>query len=138
MTAGFEREEWHAFSDGAALLGAAVCAVIGLTWAVAGKDPGIVVHGSFLLIAAAMASVYLLDRLAGKAPPPEETGYADGVIRAGVIATVFWGLAGFLVGDIIAWQLAFPVLNLDLDGRASGACGLCIPPRSSLPSAATR
>ncbi len=120
MTAGVEREEMHAFSDGAALLGAAVCAVIGLVWAVAGKDQGIVLHGSFLLIAAAMASVYLLDRMAGKAPPPQETGYADGVIRAGVIATVFWGLAGFLVGDIIAWQLAFPALNLDLEWTTFG------------------
>ena len=114
MTAFFEREEWHALSDGAALLAAAVCALIGLIWAVAGKDPGIVLHGSFFVIASAVASVYLLDHLRGKAPPPEDTGYADGVIRAGVIATVFWGLAGFLVGDIIAWQLAFPALNLDL------------------------
>ena len=49
MTAVFEREEWHAFSDAAALLGAAVCALIGLIWAVAGKDPGIALHGWFLL-----------------------------------------------------------------------------------------
>ncbi|MBL4894393.1 MAG: cytochrome-c oxidase, cbb3-type subunit I [Emcibacter sp.] len=40
--------------------------------------------------------------------------YSDGVIKAGVIASVVWGVTGFLVGDIIAWQLAFPVLNLDL------------------------
>ena len=114
MTAFFQREEWHAFSDGAALLGIVVCAVIGLIWAVAGKDPGIVLHGAFLLIAAAMAGVYVLDRLSGKAPPPQETGYADGVVRAGVIATVVWGLAGFIAGDVIAWQLAYPSLNLDL------------------------
>ncbi|MGB2931809.1 MAG: cbb3-type cytochrome c oxidase subunit I, partial [Methyloceanibacter sp.] len=114
MTAFLEREEWHAFSDGAALLGIVVCAMIGLIWAVAGKDPGIALHGAFLLIAAAMAGVYVLDRLSGKAPPPQETGYADGVVRAGVIATVVWGLAGFIAGDVIAWQLAYPSLNLDL------------------------
>src|SRR6185436_13231640 len=34
--------------------------------------------------------------------------------KAGAIATVFWGLAGFLVGVIIALQLAFPALNFDL------------------------
>ena len=45
MTAFFEREEWHAFSDAAALLGAVICALIGLIWAVAGKDPGIALHG---------------------------------------------------------------------------------------------
>ena len=39
--------------------------------------------------------------------------YADGVIRAGVIATAFWGIAGFLVGTFIAFQLAFPELNFD-------------------------
>jgi cytochrome c oxidase cbb3-type subunit I len=121
MTAFPQRQEWHALSDGAALLAAAICAVIGLIWAVAGKDPGIVWHGSFFVIASAMAAVYLLDRFrGGKAPPPEETGYADGVIRAGVIATIFWGIAGFLVGDFIAWQLAYPVLNLDLPWTTFG------------------
>jgi cytochrome c oxidase cbb3-type subunit I len=120
MTAFSEREEWHAFSDGAALLGIGVCAAIGLMWAVAGKDPGIAVHGGVLLIAAAMAGVYVLDSFSGKSPPPERTGYADGVVRAGVIATVFWGLAGFLVGDLIAWQLAYPLLNLDLPWTTFG------------------
>ncbi len=42
----------------------------------------------------------------------EET-YLDSVVRAGVIATVFWGIAGFLVGVIIAAQLAYPALNFD-------------------------
>jgi cytochrome c oxidase cbb3-type subunit 1 len=27
---------------------------------------------------------------------------------------VFWGVVGFLVGDILAWQLSFPALNFDL------------------------
>ena len=39
--------------------------------------------------------------------------YFDGVIRAGVIATAFWGVTGFLVGVYIAFQLAFPALNFD-------------------------
>ena len=39
--------------------------------------------------------------------------YEDGVIRAGVIATAFWGVTGFLVGTFIAFQLAFPSLNFD-------------------------
>ncbi|MDH3741865.1 MAG: cytochrome-c oxidase, cbb3-type subunit I [Hyphomicrobiales bacterium] len=46
-------------------------------------------------------------------PEGEPETYLDGVVRAGVIATIFWGIAGFLVGVIIAAQLAFPVLNLD-------------------------
>ena len=43
----------------------------------------------------------------------DKNGYMDGVIRAGVIATAFWGVTGFLVGVIIAFQLAFPVLNIE-------------------------
>lgn len=35
------------------------------------------------------------------------------MIRWATIATVFWGMAGFLVGLIIALQLAFPDLNLE-------------------------
>jgi cytochrome c oxidase cbb3-type subunit 1 len=48
------------------------------------------------------------------------TGYMDDVIRAGVTATMFWGLAGFLVGLFIALQLAFPELNLDLPWTTFG------------------
>jgi cytochrome c oxidase cbb3-type subunit 1 len=48
----------------------------------------------------------------GNPPAPVETGYMDGVVRAGVIATVFWGITGFTVGVWIAFQLAYPVLNL--------------------------
>jgi len=36
--------------------------------------------------------------------------YNNGVIKAGVIASMFWGVAGLLVGVIIALQLAFPNL----------------------------
>ncbi|MGR3567287.1 MAG: cbb3-type cytochrome c oxidase subunit I, partial [Pseudooceanicola nanhaiensis] len=39
--------------------------------------------------------------------------YMDGVIRAGVIATALWGVVGFLVGVVIAFQLAFPALNFE-------------------------
>jgi cytochrome c oxidase cbb3-type subunit I len=120
MTEFSQREELHAFFDGAALFAAVISCVIGLIWAAAGKDTGMVLAGTILVVASAMAGVYLIDRFRGKAPSPEETGYADGVIRAGVIATVFWGLVGFLVGDFIAWQLAYPVLNLDLPWTSFG------------------
>ena len=36
------------------------------------------------------------------------------MIRAGVIATAFWGVVGFLAGTYIAFQLAYPELNLGL------------------------
>lgn len=45
--------------------------------------------------------------------PVDESAYMDGPIRYGVIATVFWGVVGFLVGVFIAAQLAFPDLNFE-------------------------
>ena len=47
-------------------------------------------------------------------------GYDDAVIRKFVVATVFWGVVAFLVGLVIALQLAFPVLNLDLPWTTFG------------------
>jgi cytochrome c oxidase cbb3-type subunit 1 len=47
------------------------------------------------------------DSIAGAAAP---TRYQDNVIKPGVIASMFWGLAGMLVGVVIALQLAFPDL----------------------------
>ncbi|WP_353181853.1 cbb3-type cytochrome c oxidase subunit I, partial [Bosea sp. (in: a-proteobacteria)] len=57
----------------------------------------------------------LLMRNADFAPasPVDETAYLDEPIRYGVIATVFWGVVGFLVGVLIAFQLAFPDLNVE-------------------------
>ncbi|HWU64598.1 MAG TPA: cytochrome-c oxidase, cbb3-type subunit I [Ensifer sp.] len=37
--------------------------------------------------------------------------YFDEVVRYALIATVFWGVVGFLVGVVIALQLAYPQLN---------------------------
>ena len=34
--------------------------------------------------------------------------YEDGIVKAGVIASTFWAIAGLLVGVVIALQLAFP------------------------------
>ena len=51
---------------------------------------------------------------------PDQGRYDDDPVRWGVIATVFWGLAGFLVGLYIALQLAFPALNLGLEYTTFG------------------
>ena len=42
------------------------------------------------------------------------TGYNDEIVKYGVIATLFWALAGMLAGLYIASELAFPVLNWNL------------------------
>ncbi|MDW8315933.1 MAG: cbb3-type cytochrome c oxidase subunit I, partial [Rhodovarius sp.] len=49
-----------------------------------------------------------------------ELRYVEGPIRAFAIATVFWGVVGFLMGVVIAAQLAWPLLNLDLEWTTFG------------------
>jgi len=89
-------------------------AVFGLLWslmaAARGADP--VMEGqAWLLIAGFLIGlVALAMTYAGGAPAFDESEYEEGVIRAGVIATLFWGIAGLLVGVVIALQLAFPTL----------------------------
>ena len=39
--------------------------------------------------------------------------YNDDVVRLFVLATIFWGIAGFVVGLLIATQLAFPQFNIE-------------------------
>ncbi|MCS6878409.1 MAG: cytochrome-c oxidase, cbb3-type subunit I [Geminicoccaceae bacterium] len=54
---------------------------------------------------------------------PRETAvetYNEDVVRWFAIATVFWGVVGFIVGTFIAFQLAFPVLNFDLEWTTFG------------------
>src|SRR5689334_2159901 len=71
--------------------------------------------------AASIASVFVIlnryfDR--GATLPPQEINgkpnYNLGPIKFAAGISMFWGIAGFLVGLIIASQLAWPALNLDL------------------------
>ncbi|MCG8652060.1 MAG: cbb3-type cytochrome c oxidase subunit I, partial [Pirellulales bacterium] len=97
-----------------ALVGAVIAIIIGMIFAVAGKDPVIAFHGWVFAAASALAGVIVLKSMTGDRNDADDGGYMDGPIRVAAIATVFWGVIGFLVGDIIAWQLAFPALNFDM------------------------
>lgn len=78
------------------------------------------VHGYLLILSFVLGIVMVFNLGFGNSgqvkaeASPSGVFYNDGVIKAGVIASAFWGVVGFLVGDIIAWQLAFPALNFDL------------------------
>ncbi|MCY3701886.1 MAG: cytochrome-c oxidase, cbb3-type subunit I [Rhodospirillales bacterium] len=93
-------------------------ALYGLLAAQRAADSGFQFHG-VLLLAFCVAAIALTVR-AALAPAPDRTlpddrpNYNEAIVRAGVIASTFWGLIGFVAGLWIALQLAFPVLNFDL------------------------
>ena len=99
----------------------AVGAVLGLLLAGKAADPGMLVHG-LLFFGFCTACIFVLvkghfDGAALAGAPAAATGevvYNESIVRYGVVASMFWGIVGFLVGLVIALQLAFPHLNPDL------------------------
>lgn len=101
---------------GAAL---AVIALLGLFFAANSEDTGFYFHGLLFFLFGVAGIFWLIGRGSENAqnrsqPGVAPTGYNEAIIRAGVIASMFWGVVGFLVGVVIAFQLTFPVLNFDL------------------------
>ncbi|NIY98885.1 cytochrome-c oxidase, cbb3-type subunit I, partial [Salipiger sp. HF18] len=91
-----------------------VVAVFALVAANYARDAAYMVHA--IIIFLVTAGLFLWTLRSTDEPVPAkvlETSYMDGVVRAGVIATAFWGVVGFAAGTFIAAQLAFPVLNFD-------------------------
>jgi cytochrome c oxidase cbb3-type subunit 1 len=87
-------------------------AMIGTNYA---RDLAYQVHAIIVMLVAGGLFLYTL-RHTGDAKPAagsQQNEYFDSVVRAGVIATAFWGVVGFLVGTFIAFQLAFPALNFE-------------------------
>ena len=76
--------------------------------------------------AAALTSLFLIVNRyfsRGELPPQEIDGrpnYNLGPIKFAAAASMFWGIAGFLVGLLIAMQLAWPALNFDLPWTSFG------------------
>jgi len=97
-------------------LAALIFAVIAVA---AAADTGFAIHMGIVAIAAAIAlwvSVSGADYSAiarGFLKLPDQGRYDDDPVRWGVIATLFWGMAGFAAGLFIALQLTWPALNLE-------------------------
>ena len=96
------------------LAAATLLAILGAAFA---QDELFRIHAWILVAILSVTTIVLLRRVefapAGKVIPPRDTsGYMDDVVRYGVIATIFWGVVGFLVGVLIAAQLAWPELNI--------------------------
>jgi cytochrome c oxidase cbb3-type subunit 1 len=87
-------------------------------------DFGFSVHLAIIAAAAFIAMIYTLrngdyDPLASP-KAADQSRYDDDPIRWGVIATMFWGVAGLAAGLFIALQLAYPALNLGLEYTSFG------------------
>ena len=114
-------EERTAFAEVMAVVAAVLCAAVGLLVMISSRDPGMAFHGLLFLAAGGIAAIVILSKSFDRGRPFEASNdYMDGPIKVATIAAVLWGIAGFLVGDFIAWQLAFPALNLDLPWTTFG------------------
>ncbi|MFC3099691.1 cytochrome-c oxidase, cbb3-type subunit I [Altererythrobacter lauratis] len=93
--------------------------VLAIMAAALSRDAAFGIHMSIVAIAVGIALWWTLAKTKVDAAgtwlraPYDEGAYDDGPIRWGVIATLFWGIAGFAAGLFIALQLAFPALNLE-------------------------
>ena len=78
-----------------------------------GHDLAFRVHGFIVMLIVVFLLLRNLHAYGEQKPVASQDVYMDDVVRAGVIATAFWGVTGFLVGCFVAFQLAFPSLNFD-------------------------
>ncbi len=111
--------ERHAIADGLAVLAAALVALLGLALVFGSREPAIIFHGVLLTAGAVLGGMAVMGML-GQSKPADQDEYQDGPIKVATIAAVVWGIAGFLVGDLLAWQMAFPALNFDLPWLSFG------------------
>jgi len=104
----------------------AVFAFVSFLGAAMGHDTAFSFHAS-LACAASLISVIMIGNRYLNRPaelPPAEIGgrpnYNLGPIKFASAMAMFWGIAGFTVGLIIAMQLAWPALNFDLPWTTFG------------------
>lgn len=86
---------WSACSDVMAVAGLIGGIILGLVFAIAGRDGVIVFHGWLFVAVSAAACLFLLTRTIGGRGQRDDTGYFDGPVRVAVIATMFWRVIGF-------------------------------------------
>ena len=91
-----------------------VLLVVTIIWAAItaarSNDPLMQAHASLILLLTVIGGVSLAmwAGMLGHRNPFDESEYEDTIVKFGVFAAMFWGLAGFLVGVIIALQLTWP------------------------------
>ena len=96
-----------------AMIVTAICG-LGALWALIavadGADAAIRAHGWVILFGFIAGLFGIVGVYSGGGVSTDKTQYNETIVKAGVIASMFWGVAGLTVGVIIAFQLAFPAL----------------------------
>jgi cytochrome c oxidase cbb3-type subunit I len=112
--------------EGGTALALVVLATLSIVVAAKAYTPEYAFH-AYLFAAASIAAVFaIINRFYERAPETPlvtadgKPNYNMGPVKFASVAAVIWGVAGFTVGLIIALQLAFPVLNLDLPWTTFG------------------
>jgi cytochrome c oxidase cbb3-type subunit 1 len=85
-------------------------ALLALIAAALTQDPLFRVHMMIFLGAFVLGLGVLTVGAAGGSFAEARSRYMDGVVRAGVVASMFWAVVGLLVGVVIASQLAWPTV----------------------------
>jgi cytochrome c oxidase cbb3-type subunit 1 len=81
---------------------------LALTVAVKTTDHLMSIQAVTFMVGFGLAMLWMIRRYASGIPAEDNAPYDNDIVKAGVIAAMFWGIAGMLVGVIIALQLAFP------------------------------
>jgi cytochrome c oxidase cbb3-type subunit 1 len=104
-----ERVDGSTFVIGLIMLVVLILSAAGAANAV---DATFQAHAFMFVIASVIGIAALLGwhELSERQPRFDPGFYEDGIVKAGIAATMFWGIAGFLAGLVIALQLTFPNL----------------------------
>ncbi len=115
------RSERYTTTDSLALVGVVLALAYGLFLATQSPDQAMAFHGLLLAGSAVAAGAVVLRTGFGRTTTGRSAvEYVDGPVKVATIAALIWGIAGFLIGVIIAFQLAFPALNLDYPWTSFG------------------
>jgi cytochrome c oxidase cbb3-type subunit 1 len=88
----------------------ALGALAGLAWAAKSPDWAMQMQGWIFGLCMVGTGIWFLKYYAYRTPADELSPYANDVVKAGVIASMFWAVVGMAVGLILALQLSFPHL----------------------------
>jgi cytochrome c oxidase cbb3-type subunit 1 len=106
--------------EGGSALAFAALALLSIVVAAKAYEAAYAFH-AYLFAAGSVAAVFAIFNRYNDRPatlPPQEIdgkpNYNMGPVKFATVAAMVWGIAGFTVGVLIAFQLAFPALNFDL------------------------